>query len=385
MLQEEKRRQAQTLLGGGEVWLIAARESQERPEPALSLVAGLDVTWDSLFLLSKDDAVAIVGRFDADAVPEGWRVRTYDADLTGVLGEELTRFNPQRLLVNYSEHDPLCDGLTVGLHRKLQGWLPDWDMHSAEKVLGELRSVKTPAEHQAIREAVQLAEKHLQALSRAVKPGWTERDVVNYLHGLCQEDGVEPSWGWNACPNVHIGPHSRPSHAPAGMHSLGAGMLLHIDYGVRLHHGYCSDIQRTYYKPFETEGMSEPVEAAFQACWNAIQAGAEALKPGARGYEVDAAARKSLVAAGYPEYQHALGHALGRATHDGGTLLGPRWPRYGDTVEGVVRAGEVYTLELGVFVEGYGFVGLEEDVAVGEQGLTWLSNRQNDLIMLGAT
>lgn len=392
-LQDGKRRQAQALLGEGEVWLIAARESGVRPEPALTLVAGLDVTWDSLFLLTRTEAVAIVGRFDADAVPPGWTVHGYDADLRALLRAEVTRLGAQRVLLNISEDDPLCDGLTSGLERRVRGWLepgPDLsgddlaalEWASAAPLLGQLRSVKTPGEHAAIREAVELAEAHLREMAAAARPGWTERDVAAFLHGLCRRDGAEPSWGWNACPNVHIGPDSPPSHAPPGDHALRPGALLHIDYGVRLAHGYCSDIQRTYRLP---DGHPVPgeVQAAFRACWQAIQAGADALRPGTPGHAVDAAARAALVAAGYPEYQHALGHGLGRATHDGGTLLGPRWPRYGQTVEGPVRENEVYTLELGVMVPGHGFIGLEEDVVVRAGPPQWLSERQDDLKILG--
>lgn len=120
-LQDGKRRQAQALLGEGEVWLIAARESGVRPEPALTLVAGVDVTWDSLFLLTRTEAVAIVGRFDADAVPPGWTVHGYDADLRALLRAEVTRLGAQRVLLNISEDDPLCDGLTSGLERRLAG------------------------------------------------------------------------------------------------------------------------------------------------------------------------------------------------------------------------------------------------------------------------
>jgi Xaa-Pro aminopeptidase len=85
------------------------------------------------------------------------------------------------------------------------------------------------------------------------------------------------------------------------------------------------------------------------------------------GHEVDAAARQLVMAAGYPEFKYSLGHRLGRAVHDGGTLLGPRWPCYGATPDRAVEAGNVFTLELGV-PTGAGFVGLEEDVVVTAQG-----------------
>jgi Xaa-Pro aminopeptidase len=105
----------------------------------------------------------------------------------------------------------------------------------------------------------------------------------------------------------------------------------------------------------------------------AVEAGAEALRPGALGNEVDAAARRVVVGAGYPEFKHGLGHGLGRAVHDGGTLLGPRWPCYGATTERAVEAGNVFTLELGVPTAA-GFVGLEEDVLVTAQGCVFLSS-----------
>jgi Xaa-Pro dipeptidase len=96
---------------------------------------------------------------------------------------------------------------------------------------------------------------------------------------------------------------------------------------------------------------------------------------------VDAAARATVVGAGYPEFKHGLGHGLGRAVHDGGTMLGPRWPCYGRNVEAVVEAGNVFTLELGV-PTGAGFVGLEEDVLVTAAGCEFLSSRQRDLMLV---
>ena len=120
---------------------------------------------------------------------------------------------------------------------------------------------------------------------------------------------------------------------------------------------------------------------AFDTVVRAVEAGLAALRPGVRGYEVDAAARRVVVEAGYPEFKHGLGHGLGRAVHDGGTLLGPRWPCYGRTPEGVVEAGNVFTVELGVATEA-GYVGLEEDVLVTEGGCEVLSGFQRELVLV---
>ena len=98
--------------------------------------------------------------------------------------------------------------------------------------------------------------------------------------------------------------------------------------------------------------------------------------------EVDALARQYLAHAGYPEYQHALGHTVGRATHDGGTLLGPHWERYGSAPFEVVREGNVYTLEPSIHLKGHGLVSLEEDVIVRASGAEFLSRFPRELPVL---
>jgi Xaa-Pro aminopeptidase len=141
-------------------------------------------------------------------------------------------------------------------------------------------------------------------------------------------------------------------------------------------------MQRMWYvrRPGETAPPG-PVQTAWSDVIRALDAAAAALRPGVRGHEVDAAARRVIVAAGYPEYKHGVGHGLGRAVHDGGTLLGPRWPCYGRMTDGIVEPGNVFTLELGVMTAA-GFVGLEEDVVVTERGCEYLSTPQREVMMI---
>jgi Xaa-Pro aminopeptidase len=110
-----------------------------------------------------------------------------------------------------------------------------------------------------------------------------------------------------------------------------------------------------------------------------MEAGIDALRPGAAGWEVDAAARATLVEAGYAEPMHALGHQLGRSAHDGGTTLGPRWDRYGASPLGVVEEGNVFTVEYGTSVPERGYIGLEEDLLVTADGVEFLSTPQREL------
>jgi Xaa-Pro aminopeptidase len=378
-IHREKRAQAQRLLAPGDLWLIATRENLEQPEPALSLISDAHLTWDAFFLLTCETCVAIVGRFDAASIPADWRVLSYDEDYDALLKSQVEALQPRRILLNFAPDNPLCDGLTHGMFLNLRRALPGLEFTSASSFLSSLRSVKTPAEQARIRAAVEAAEEDLQAMTGIIRDGISEAEIAAFLHGRIREAGLEPAWGWSGCPNVSFA--RMPAHAGPTDKKLEPGMLIHLDYGVKKDR-YCSDLQRIYYWPRPGEGIPPELQHAFQTVWNAIEAAAQTLRPGARGYQVDAAARSVIVNAGYPEYKYATGHGLGRATHDGGTLLGPRWPRYGQTPEGLVQEGEVYTLELGVMVEGIGYVGLEEDVVVRAEGVEWLSRRQNEIYVL---
>ncbi|MGH2524971.1 MAG: M24 family metallopeptidase, partial [Anaerolineales bacterium] len=246
----------------------------------------------------------------------------------------------------------------------------------AEKLVAALRGRKSPAEVARIRAAIRVTQQLYARVSNSLKPGQTEQQIAKRLHASRKAMKLDAAWDEPYCPIVNAGPDSPVGHTAPGRFKTARGQLLHMDFGVK-RAGFCSDLQRMWYfrKTGETRAPDD-VRRAWDACWGALNAGAEKLQPGTPGWEVDAAARASLVRAGYPEYQHAFGHGLGRAVHDGATLLGPRWDRYGQAPYGVVEAGNVFTLELGTAVPGRGYLGLEEDVLVTGSGVEWLSKPQ---------
>src|SRR5262249_31759304 len=153
-----------------------------------------------------------------------------------------------------------------------------------------------------------------------LRPGLSERDIAEFVHDEFRRRGLASAWEWDACPVGNTGPASEAGHGkPRGGIRGEPGPLGHIELGVR-RDGSCSDLPRIgdVRQPGE-DGPPESVRRAFATVVRAIEAGLTALKPGVHGYEVDAAARRVVVDAGYPEYKHSLGHGLGRAVHDGGT------------------------------------------------------------------
>lgn len=386
----QKHRQATKLLADYtlDLWLTFVRETSLQSDPALSLIYPFGLTWQSAFLFSATgERIAIVGDFDTDSVQHLGvfsKVIGYDESIQGALFGELQRLAPGRVAINTSRNDPAADGLTAAMSELLREHLnaagiPAESIVSAESYLGSLRGRKTASEVEAIQRAIETTVSLYDEIEERIRPGISERELAAYLHARVDELGLDYAWDPSGDPIVNTGPESVIGHAAPSDLQVAPGHLIHFDFGIK-QDGYCSDLQRMWYVLRESEAAPPPVvRKTWQAVRAALLAGAAALQPGARGWQVDAAARAALVEHGYPEYRHAFGHHLGRAAHDGATLLAPRWDRYGDLPNGVVEAGNVFAIELGAKAEGHGWVYLEENVRVTERGLEWLSPPQEQL------
>lgn len=374
-----------------DLWLTFVRETSAGGDPVLPLIYGDDgLTWQSALLLTRSgERTAIVGQFEAHAARETGayeQVIPYDQSIRPLLREKLQHLDPSRIAINTSLNDVMADGLTHGMYRILVEILEDTPyvgrLCSAEDIISALRGRKTPVEVDRIRAAVQTtAEIYAQTFSFA-RPGVTERQVADYMHDQIAARGLAAAWSFDGCPIVNAGPDSPVGHGQPGNRPIEPGQILHIDFGVK-QDGYCSDIQRVAY--FLAPGETSPPEAVchgFETVVRAIQAVVAVMKPGLPGKDADAVARNVIREAGYPEFLYATGHQLGRLAHDGGALMGPEWDRYGDSPRRLLEAGQVYTVEPGLAIPGYGYIGIEEDVLVTDEGAVYLGEPQTRLIVL---
>jgi Xaa-Pro aminopeptidase len=385
----QKLAQAQSLLAecGLDAWLTVVRESAERPDPTLRYFLDLDFTWTTFFLVTPTSSAALVATFDAPDLKERGlfdKVVTYKEGPRAALLELLDESRPSRIGINVSEHDALADGLTAGLRDSLESLLRGTPhqgrLVSAAPLLFRLRNVKLPDERRRIERAVLETEVMFDRVRDRIRLGMTARQIAEMFHEEAARAGARTAWPVHHCPTVTIGAKSPIGHVGPGDEPVTDGCIVHVDFGI-VRDGYCSDLQRIWYVKRDGDAP-EPVRKAYAAVAGAIDATARALLPGAIGWEIDQLARDRIREAGYPEYAHALGHHLGRAVHDGGGVLGPRWERYGEEPYEPVRLGAVYTLEPSVHLPDHGMVSLEEDVVVEEKGGVFLSRFPRELPLL---
>ncbi|UCG62781.1 MAG: aminopeptidase P family protein [Candidatus Zixiibacteriota bacterium] len=364
-------------------WLIFVRETPVMADPVLPLVVGLEVVWESFFLFTpRGDAIALVGNFDQENFKRSGRfteVISYTEGVSQDVRKVLNRLDPQRIAIDYSLNNVAADGLSHGMYLLLLDHLkktPFVDrLVSAEELIGKLRCRKLPSEIAAVEKAAVIADQVWQQAVEKIVPKMTEIEIARLIERLIAETGNTHSFPTT----VNAGSKTPAGHADPTDAKLSPGDLLHVDFGVQCDN-YCSDIQRLLYlqRPAEKEPPPELIEA-FHTVNEIITETATLSRPGVKGFEIDARARAMLVDNGYPEYQHALGHQLGRAVHDGGALIGPRWERYGITPSIPLEENNLFTLELEIMLPGIGCVGLEEDVCITNDGAKFLSPRQMEL------
>jgi Xaa-Pro aminopeptidase len=172
---------------------------------------------------------------------------------------------------------------------------------------------------------------------------------------------------------VASGAHGALPHAEPRAEKIERDTLVTIDWGALLD-GYCSDCTRTY---ATGEGVSTEAREVYELVRAAQQTGVSAVRPGPTGVELDALVRAVIDGAGHGEhFGHGLGHGVGMEIHEG-----PRLSRTGSKEP--LRAGNVVTIEPGVYLPDSLGVRIEDLVAVTAQGADVLTRLPKELTVVG--
>ena len=300
-------------------------------------------------------------RYEARAgdLVQGADVVIYPSKLTDVLLDRLRTGAIRRLGVE-------ATSMTIATMEELDEKLEGVGLVGTKNVIEDLRRIKEPAELDLMSRAADItASAYNRVLDRLVV-GATEKAIALELEVWMRQNGADDV---SFEPIVGSGPLSAHIHHSPSDRAFEKGDFVLMDFGCKVD-GYCSDFTRTVCIGHATDEQ----RATYDVVARAQAAGIEAVRAGATGVEVDEAARQVVRAAGRVElFGHGLGHGVGLDIHEAPTL---RW-----TSEDKLEAGNVVTIEPGVYVVGAGGVRIEDSVVVTHDGARVLGDAPKEQLI----
>ncbi len=256
------------------------------------------------------------------------------------------------------------DHLSVAAHQQLVTGLPTVVWRAAPGIVETLREVKDKEEIATLRQAIWSAEKAFGMLRAGLRAGRTEKETADDLEHQMRLFGASRA----SFPTIVAAgeraalPHARPSDRP-----IGPGEFVLVDWGA-VRGGYHSDLTRV----LATSKIPPKLERVYGVVLKAQARAIAAIRPGASGHEIDAAAREVIAGAGFGKcFGHGLGHGIGLEIHEG--------PRLSRNQHRPLRPGMVVTVEPGIYLPGWGGVRIEDDVLVTRTGGEVLSTLPHGL------
>ena len=216
----------------------------------------------------------------------------------------------------------------------------------------DLRAFKDEHELRLLSRAIQIGDEAFDEVSEEISPGMTEAEVAERIEQAVKSRGAE-SVSFESI--VAAGPNAARPHHRAGDTVIREGQTIVIDMGAR-YQGYCSDLTRT----IVLGDADDKTKRVYDIVLSAQLAAIELVEAGMTGAETDMLARKVIQETGHgDDFGHSLGHGVGLQVHEN--------PGVGPTSKGELKDGMVFTIEPGIYLQGWGGVRIE-DIVVLEQG-----------------
>jgi Xaa-Pro aminopeptidase len=255
-----------------------------------------------------------------------------------------------------------ADAMTYANYEFLrQGGL---ELEPRRGLVESLRIVKEPEELAAIRRATEVTNRTYELLAVEQFGGRSEKELAWRIEQLFHDSGAD---GLAFPVDVAAGPTAASPHAVPGDRVVQDGDLVLVDAGAVVD-GYCSDCTRT----FAVGEVSGSLAEVYELVRRAQQAGLDAVRDGVSGRDADGAARAVIADAGYSEsFGHGLGHGVGLLVHEA--------PALRPESEEVLAAGNVVTVEPGIYLSGVAGIRIEDLVVVTDTGCEVLTSFPKEL------
>jgi len=323
-------------------------------------------TGDSGMLVVEHSSVTLFtdARFTIQAREEAPGVRTHihrGGPLLASIGNSLRRKRRMRASIAPSRLSLAGWSVLKKAAGKGVRWL------EIDGLVDRLRAVKDASEIERIRDAARVGSEVMEETIRLVRPGVTELDLAAEIGYRMRRKGAS---GESFEAIVASGPRSALPHARPTSRQIGKNELVVLDLGAILRR-YCSDLTRTVY----VGRAPSRIRRWYQAVLEAQAAGRDIVRAGVTTGAVDTATRGVLQRKGLGRYfVHSTGHGIGLEIHED--------PRLARGQKALLEAGNVITLEPGIYVEGVGGIRIEDDAVVTPRGAEILTTVPRELLEL---
>ena len=386
-----------------DAWVVVCRENDNDP---LAIHVGGESVGSSVGILflrhdGAVESVALSAPVESRALRDlGLHDRLVEFaasdDLWSSIARELVAADPARIAINSSER-AISDGLSQTQRERLERAVgPQLASRfvSSDELVVEWLSVKLPIELRNLARAAELTARMQEEAYASVVPGRTrEIDLARFMKRRMVELGVEAAWAPAHNPNVNAAVDRGRSQATERV--IRSGDFIRIDFGIKVHGVWVTDIQRLAYvlAPDESAPPAEAMER-WEKALRGRRAAFEAMRPGVRGYDVDLAQREWAREAGSLPTPWSTGHPVGYWTQDVGPRLGDALgssPPSGDALR-ELRPGQTFAFggmfawrPHGAAVGETTTIAVKEMVVVTDSGARFLIPPQEELILIPAT
>ena len=248
------------------------------------------------------------------------------------------------------------DFCSVAVLTALRKNLKGIKLKPVKRIVENVRVIKTDEEVKLIQKSSKIAFNAMNWALRQIKAGITERQIAALYDYKLSEFGAKVAFETIVC----FGANGSRNHHQPGKRKLRKNDTVLVDFGAN-YQGYASDMTRC----FAAGKITLFFRKVYQTVARAQQAAIAKVRPGAKAADVDVAAKAVIADAGFPLYGHGTGHGLGLQVHEGPTVSA--------MAKVVLQAGQVITIEPGIYLPGKLGVRLEDDVLVTEDGNRVLS------------
>ena len=234
-----------------------------------------------------------------------------------------------------------------------------WKDYSEQ--ISKERVVKSKSEVEKIEAAISISDRAFNAVSKEIKVGMTEREIAWEIEKEMRILGAESiSFDTIVASGLN---GSKPHHSPTNK-QISNGEAITIDMGAKLN-GYCSDLTRTIFIGKPDEKFKKIYNIVLRSQLISI----ETAKDGMTGEEIDKISRDIISEEGFGEYfGHSLGHGVGLEIHEN--------PGVGPNSKNEITPGMVYTIEPGIYIDGWGGIRIEDMVLMTDNGNKLLSHAE---------